>query len=403
MRTLCTAAAIFVSLATAMEAQEFLDDLAERLTLSAFGDKLRVRVSGTLEVEYYRFEEPAPGLIDAAGDDLLNPRLTLFVDAQAGPAVYFFAQARFDRAFDPSDRGPQIRLDEYALRYTPWEDGRVSLQVGKFATVIGNWVTRHLSWDNPFITAPLVYENTTPIEDMSAPGPGDYDGYFHDEKYEYLSVIWGPSYASGASIAGRFGMFEYAAEIKNASLSSRPESWDATRIGFAHPTLSARLGFRPNEAWNFGVSGSEGAYFRPDAAPDLPAGKGIGDYKQYVITEDASFAWRHLQLWAEFHQARFEVPTIGDADTFGYFLEAKYKFAPQISGALRWNQQFFSKVRTGSGALMRWSPDTSRIEAAIIYRATSHSQIKLQYYLEDQQHGLRENSHNFAAQFTVRF
>src|SRR5215203_1714165 len=90
-----------------------------------------------------------------------------------------------------------------------------------------------------------------------------FDGKKHDEKYEYIPVIWGPNYASGASIAGRIWKVEYAAEIKNSALASRPESWDATRIGFEHPTVNARLGLRPNQMWNFGFSASEGPYFRP--------------------------------------------------------------------------------------------------------------------------------------------
>jgi hypothetical protein len=61
-------------------------------------------------------------LIDAEGNDLFNPRLSLFVDAQLGPKLYFFSQLRFDRAFDPTDHPTaEVRLDEYALRYTPWE------------------------------------------------------------------------------------------------------------------------------------------------------------------------------------------------------------------------------------------------------------------------------------------
>ena len=387
-----------------LPAQEFLENVSERLTLSAFNDNVRARVSGTLDLEYYHFEQLAPGLIDALGDDLFNPRLTLFLDVQAGPSLYFFAQARFDRGFDPSDRGAQIRLDEYALRYTPWKDGRVSLQVGKFATVIGNWVVRHLSWDNPFISAPLVYEQVTPLEDMHAPGPYEYDGDIHDEKREYLAEIWGPSYASGASIAGKIGKFEYAAEIKNASLASRPESWDATRIGFDHPTFSGRVGWRPNEMWNLGLSASEGPYFRPDALSTLPPGTGLGDFRQYVITQDISFAWRHLQLWAEFHQARFEIPTVGDGDTFGYFIEAKYKFAPQLFGAVRWNQQFFSEVPIFHGARrVPWSHDVSRFETALGYRPTSSTQLKVQYFIQHEESISGPISHTFAVQFTVRF
>src|SRR6266850_8142384 len=160
---------VFACTACAFDIDDVFDRVDNALTVSLFQDNLRVRLSGTLDLEYYHFEQPAPGLIDSSSDNLFNPRLTLFLDAQIGSQIYFFAQARLDRGFDPSDQGAQVRLDEYALRITPWADGRFTLQLGKFATVIGNWVPRHLSWDNPFVDAPLVYENVTPIRDKSAP------------------------------------------------------------------------------------------------------------------------------------------------------------------------------------------------------------------------------------------
>lgn len=402
MRRCCAFAFLVAAATSTLDAQDFLDRLDQSLTLSAFDDTVRARLSGTLDLEYYHFRQPAPGLIDAEGCDLFNPRLTFFLDAQLGPSVYFFAQVRVDRHFDPTDEGAQIRLDEYALRVTPWEDGRVSLQVGKFATVVGKWVERHLSWDNPFINAPLVYENALPLEDMSAPDL-PYDGALHDKKYEYFPVIWGPSYASGVSVAGRIWKFEYAAEVKNSALASRPESWDVTQIGFSHPTVSGRLGFKPNEAWNVGFSASDGAYFRPEAASTLPPGRGIGDFHQRVFTQDVSFAWHHLQLWAEVHEACFELPRLGDAETFGYFLEAKYKFTPQLFGAVRWNQQFFDEVPNGLGGRVPWAHDVSRFQTALTYRFTAHSQLKVEHYIQHEERVARAISHVFAAQWTLRF
>ena len=405
MRHFWTPAMAVVLIAPAVQAQGFLDTLRDRLTFSAFDDNVRARLSGTIDLEYYHFQQPAPALINADGNDLFNPRLTLFLDAQLGPKVYFFSQLRFDRSFDPTDHPTaEVRLDEYALRFTPWEDGRLSIQAGKFAAVIGNWMERHLSWDNPFINAPLPYENATALEDMLAPNTESYfDGLLHGPRYEYIPVIWGPSYASGVSVAGRFGKLEYAAEIKNASLSSRPESWDLTRIGFEHPTFSGRLGFRPSPTWNFGLSASDGAYFHPNAQHSLPLGTDIGDFHQTFLGQDISFAWRHLQIWAEVQETRFDVPRLGNADTLAYYIEAKYKFAPQLFGAVRWGQQFFSKVPNGHGGTVRWSQDISRIETAVGYRFTPHMQLKLQYYLEHVERGDRHWSHTFAAQGTLRF
>ena len=388
----------------AFEIDDFFDRLDNALTIAAFEGNLRARLSGTIDTEFYNFQQPAPGLIDSEIDNLFNPRLTLFLDAQLGSQIYFFAQSRLDRGFDPSDHGAQVRLDEYALRFTPWDDGRFNLQVGKFATVVGNWVPRHLSWENPFINAPLVYDNVTPISDKIAPAsPLDFVHRFDNGKYEFNPVIWGPSYASGISISGRLGRFDYAAEMKNASLSSRPESWNVTETGFDHPTFSGRVGFRPNQIWNFGLSASDGPYFRSEAEQTLPPGRSIGDYREFVLGQDASFAWHHLQLWAEFYEARFEVPRVGDADTFAYYFEAKYKFTPQLFGALRWNQQLFSNIPDGAGGQVRWSQDLWRIDVAAGYRFTSHIQLKLQYSFQHETTGPRDDNHLVAAQLTVRF
>src|SRR5262249_23303951 len=203
--------------------------------------------------------QPPPGLIRAHDHNLFSPRLSLFLDAQAGPNVYFFAQARFDSGFDPTDLGAQARLDEYALRITPWKDGRFNLQIGKFSTVIGGWMDRHLSWENPFINAPLPYENPTLVSDSQIPITAQnfrsVPGY---DKYEFLPIIWGPVYAIGASAAGRIGVFEYAVEVKNAGVSSRPES--GYEYDFGHPSVDLRVGLRPNDAWPFGFSFAEGPF-----------------------------------------------------------------------------------------------------------------------------------------------
>lgn len=404
MKAIGVCVCLCAALGRTTAAQEFLDRVDEALTFNAFNNQLRARLSGLLDLEAYSFQQPAPGLIFSDGHALFNPRLSLFVDAQFGPKLYFFGQARADRGFDPSDSGGEARFDEYALRFTPWEDGRFNVQIGKFSTIVGNWIPRHLSWDNPFINAPLPYENITAVSETDVPP------YFEkfleaesEDKYDRNPIIWGPSYTTGASIAGKIQNFEIAAEIKNASLSSRPESWTPTASGFEHPTLSARVGYRPSPAWNFGISASDGAYFQHDAAANLPSGTGIGDYRETVIGQDISFAWHHLQLWAEAYEARFEVPNVGNADSFTYYLEGKYKITPQLFGALRWNQQLFSTVSDPAGLESKWGHDIWRTDAALGYRFTAHTQLKLQYSLQHEDDAARKYGHIFAAQFTLKF
>ena len=320
---------------------------------------------------------------------------------ERGAQFMFFAQTRIDTGFDPSDLGVEWRLDEYAVRLTPWSDGRFNLQVGKFATVVGSWVERHLSWENPLINAPLPYENPTLVSDMYVPVtaesfravPGSY-------KYEFLPIIWGPVYAIGASVTGHIGILEYAAEVKNAPLASRPESW--YDYNFSRPAVDAKLALDPNEAWHFGISAGEGSYLRPNAYP-LPNGTDFGEYRQYLLGQEMSYARGHLQLWAEAFESRFQIPELGNADVFAYYVEMKYKFTPQLFGALRWNQEFFDSGTDPMGQPIAHGHDVSRIDAAVGYRFTAHTQLKLQYSLAHGDFVSDKVNGTFVAQFTVRF
>jgi hypothetical protein len=393
---------------------DVFDRIEQALTVSAAEGRVRARISGTADLEGYHFQAPTPELIRSDGETLFSPRLSVFLDAQLGRRVYFFAQARVDREFDPSDEGLQARLDEYALRIALAPRGALNFQVGKFATVIGNWTTRHNSWANPFINAPLPYEHLTGIWDAEAArtsdallrwshvSPGLPASITAREKYLRLPIVWGPSYAPGASLSGVVEKFNYAVELKSASLSSRPEVWARVDDTWSHPTISARIGYRPDQRWSFGFSASEGSYLRPFANPTLAPGQGRGDYREIVLAHDVAFAWHRLQLWAEIYGTRFAIPTIGNADTLAYYVEAKYKLTPRLFGALRWNQQLFGKI-ADHGVDRRWGRETTRLEMAGGFRFTPHLQFKLQASLEHGESQTRNYEPTVAGQFTVRF
>ena len=394
---------------------DFLDRVDDALSFAGWNDQLRVRLSGALDLEYYQVPSPAPGLIFTETHRLFNPRLSLFLDGQMGPEFYVFVQSRADRAFDPSSEGAQLRLEEYAVRFTPWEGRDFSIQIGKFATVVGNWVGRHESWDNPFITAPLPYENLTALWDSNAarssailpvwahvsPGFQSYEG--DDDKYHRIPIIWGPSYASGASISGAVGKLDLAAEMKNASLSSRPETWDVAQTQWQHPAWSGRIGWRPDESWNLGFSGSTGTYLRPLAAPTLASGRSLDDYRETVLGQDISYAWRHVQVWAEAYEARFAVPGVGRIGTIAGYVEVRHRFTPRFSGALRLNGQRFGTVRDAGGGLLPWGRNTWRIDVGPAYRFTPHTELKLQYSVQHEDNSGRTRTHLLAVQSVVRF
>lgn len=368
---------------------------------------LGVSLRGMLDLEFYASQRPPPGLLFENDTAFFNPRMTLFADLHAGRHLAGFVQARFDRGFDPGAKPDgDARLDEYYLRWTPWDEPVVNLQAGKFATVFGAWVPRHLSWDNPFITAPAAYENVIGVGDVGAPptvGAFLNRRNLPDNKPGWMPVIWGPSYASGASWFGRVGRADYAFEVKNAGLSSRPGSWQADETGFSAPTWTGRLGYRPSASWNLGASGSTGAYVVRDPQNVLPAGSDRGDFRQHVLGLDAAYARHHIELWSELILSRFEVPAVGHADTLAYFVEAKYKITESLFAALRWNQQFFSSVGAPAGGETVWDRDLSRVDAALGWRFNRWLQAKVQYSYGTEPGPNRNGRNLLATVLTLRF
>src|SRR5437867_3540896 len=109
-------AVLVASAALASPPDEWMDKLDDFLTVNALNGDVRARLSGTIDLEGYALEQPAPGLLFTNKETLFNPRLTLFLDGQLGRKVYVFAQFRADRGFDPGAANARASLDEYALR-----------------------------------------------------------------------------------------------------------------------------------------------------------------------------------------------------------------------------------------------------------------------------------------------
>lgn len=384
-----------------------LGGTTQAITLLPPDSPVDATLTGTLDLETYFIDQPASGLLFTGNDIYLEPRLSLMLDLQWGPHWSAFVQARIDRGFDPGARSDgDIRLDEYAMRWSPWGDSMVNVHVGKFASVFGNWIPRHLSPQNPFITAPAPYENVFGITDAAVPlGRDTFLGRKAqaDKKGDWLTQIWGPSYAHGASLSGRVDQFEYAFEVKSNALSSRPSAWEAGELEWDHPTVTGRLGWRPDPALTLGISGSTGAYLREAADATLPAGSDRDDFKQDTVGIDLRYSIRHFELWSELIFTRFEVPGVGDTDLASFYVEGRYKITPSLYAALRWNQQWFDEIPDGRGGSPSWDRDLYRVDLALGYRFARNLQGKVQYSYGHEP-GLNANgSHLLATQITWTF
>lgn len=386
-------------------AQEFLDALAEKLVYTSAEGDVRAGLSVIADLTLFAAEPPAPGLLFTNSDLFLAPRLSVFLDVRLGDRVILHGQMRADRGFDPGyESGGQVRLDEYFLQFRAADAEEVNLRAGKYPTVFGSWAPRSLPWDNPLITAPGAYEDLLPITDSAAPSSlASFAARrdMADNKAGWVPIVWGPSYATGAAVLGRINAFDYALEVKNASLSSRPDTWDAISNGFqTRPTVSARLGLLPAPEWALGASFSRGPYLQESAQASLPTGTSVDDFYQTTWGLDVGYAHRGWQVWSELIHASFDVPRVGRVDVLSGYIEGKYKITSQLWTALRLNQSWFGDI---PGLAISWDRNTSRLDLGLGYRYSTHIEAKLQYSFAHQQGPETDGNHLFAAQVVVRF
>ena len=332
------------------------------------------------EVVGWGGDSPTPALLDLDDEAFLAPRLSLEAAMAAGNHWFGQATVRLDRGFDGSDSPDgSLRLDEAVVRWRPLADERLNFQVGKFPTVFGAWVGQHDFFDDAFLLPPLPYAQIIGIQvrnpaalaprAIAARAAGTAPPVASLSKENWASMIWGPSYSAGASVFGSLTTVDYAAEIKNASLSSHPDDWDSS---LEDPTVSLRLGWRADAAWALGVSASRGPYLSPgvDERDDL---------LQSALGVDVRWARHNWILSGEWIAGEFESADAGDLQSMGWFGQARWKVAPGLWLATRAGLMTFDDARGPDGHGVEWSPDVWRLEASAGWRLTPQLLVKASY------------------------
>lgn len=364
-----------------------------------------IELSGLLDIESHYVDQEPPGLI--FGDDKLfvTPRLVLFLDALVAEEWYFFVQSRVDQGFHPLSEESDARFDEYFVRYSPQSAPAISLQVGKFATILGGWIRRHDSWHSSFINMPLPYENVTTISDRGSASADDFLARrdVADIKKKWVPIIWGPAYTSGIATVVDFSPFQLDIEIKNAAPSSRPYDWEKDTLDASHPTLASRLGYTVSPAVGHGFSLSYGPYLQESPSQIAPTFDSRGDYEQLLVGYDLRYEYRHLSFFAEAWYSEFQMPQVGIAQSTAYFLEAVYQLTSRWATGLRWNQQFFGSVRDSAGVLRQWDDNAERVDASFVFDVHRSAKIKFQYSFFNQQGRIGQGENYAGIQGTLKF
>jgi hypothetical protein len=387
-----------------VEVTHAFDQVNHALTYESPDGKIYAHLGGEVDLTEYYLDGQPFGIIfsNPSSHFLTAPRLTLNFNAAYGDRLLFFAKFRWDNGIDPGYESNSARLDEIFLRVAVVPQ-HFDVQAGKFATVFGAWSGRHGAWENPFVTAPLPYDQVTSVVNGFAfPSASAFAALRNkpDNLNNWVSVIWGPAYQPGVAGFATWGNFDLALSGTTQALSAPPDDWN--ELYFGRPSFTGRLGWRPSPAWNLGISGSVGPYLESSAASFLPLGTSLGDFDQITVGGDAWWGWHNWEVLGEFIFSRFQVPNAGNADTFSWYLQAKYQITAQLFVAARWNQQVYNQVETATGP-QNWDNDEMRLDLALGYAWDEHVLTKLQYSWQHQETSFQNGQQLVAAQLVVRF
>ena len=408
---------------TADPMESFLERLRDFQSFGTEDGQISFNADVWLTLDYMVFSTPPPGFIQTSNGQIFAPVLSGLFTMDISKHLELVFLGLVNRGFDPTETSVQSQPAEYYAQLTPFDTPVLNFKGGKFQTAFGQWTNRHFSTQNSLINAPMMYGQMTSVTDGNAgAGIAPNTTAMVDRKNvappvtKWIPIVWGPSYASGFQLNGTVGtlqQLDWAFEMKNASLSSRPQEWDLWNRGFNYPTFTGRAGYRPDAAWNIGVSGSSGSYISQAAydrfSTTSKAGSSIGESRQNVVGTDISYAHGPIELWSEFAWSQYEVPdakagkAVGNIGAYSYFIESKWKFMPQFWLSGRWNQQLYSNVTPAGGSETSWYNNLWRADACLGFKINRFTQFKVQYSYTEEAGDVDPGQNLFAVELVIQF
>lgn len=302
-------------------------------------------------------------------------QLAVHADAALSDRVSVFTRLQFDSgaSFDVSIYGAYVMFSGFV-------PADLHVELGKVPSPFGTFAERSYPDKNPLIGTPLLYHYHTSLRPdrvplsaddlLSARGMGQFG-------FTYLSgdttgmafrrgvpMLYDSWWDFGMVALGTWRNFEGRVGLMNGA-PGIPEA--RTEMNDSRAPIG-RVGWVPAPWLRVGLSGGRGAYLNGGAAPYLPAGKSLSDYRQTVTGLDFAFERGWWDVHAEWAGCSYETPHIaGDLEQTTWYLEVRRKLAAGTYAAARWDDMRFSEITDSGGTSRSWDQNVQRFEAGVGY------------------------------------
>ena len=307
------------------------------------------------------------------GDDTFNDvRLRLFAQHWMTDRIGVFAELLFDLKAAARVNGAYVVVNE--LLGEEWLGARVGLA----PTSIGTYGMRSSYFNQSGLVAiPMQRGWRTTMDNGGRATPEDFMRRKADNVRK-MPVLYDACWNIMWELLGTVGKLSYAIGATSGSLSNPMGP-------LSEPGLQwiGRLGYTPALGVTVGVSGAQGPYigdYKGPAADILgPAIENPDEYDQRYLGVDLELSRDRYELFGEAYTNSYELENVQERVAVrGAYLEGRRWISPSVFLAARGEVMDFGGITVpGTSGLQDWDDDVRRVEAAVGYRLTRESILRL--------------------------
>jgi hypothetical protein len=307
----------------------------------------------------------------------------------------------------------------YALyvRVRPWRTRPIDIQAGRIPPVFGVGGRRVYASSNVLIGYPLIWQYLTILRPDAIPANADELLYARDGGWKSGYSIGASDYSRGVPLATAF-RYDTGVEVRVGEAQDRVSVAGAFTAGTLSspgpdektggPQISARVAVRPAFGLVLGASFADGNFLADSVENDLPGPARLRRHNQQSWGADAEYSRGYWLVRAETIVTSWSLPPLGTPSintplrAAGVSVEGLYRFAPGLSGAVRFDHVGFNAV-TGRYETMPWDAPVTRVEAGVAWTIVRHVTARVSVQHNQRQRGLVTSSTLPSAQVTLWF
>jgi predicted porin len=156
------------------------------------------------------------------------------------------------------------------------------------------------------------------------------------------------------------------------------------------------------------VSGASGAFLEERVRDVLPGDAAARQYRQRAFGADAEVSHGYWLVRTELVSTDWRLPALGAPPlarplrATSWLAEGRYKLAPGLYAAARYDRMFFNRV-PGTAGSISWDASLWRVEAGGGYSVRRNVMLKASYQYNRRDGGLVAVAHLAAAQVALWF